>query len=78
LKALKHSNILSSEIKEKDEDILKHLIDISYVLDEENPLLKFKVTMTFSSNEFFENEKLTKNFIMKNADEVEETEGCEI
>lgn len=77
LKALKNCDMIAPEIKEKDEEILEKITKIEYIpIDEEG--LKFKVVLHFSENEFFENDTLTKEFILKDDDEPEAGNGTEI
>lgn len=56
---------------------MKHVTNIIYTPDETDSL-KFSITFYFSENEFFTNESLTKNFIMKDDDEPKEAKGTEV
>jgi len=76
LKALLNCDILQSEIKEKDEDALKHVTSITYVPEESSN--NFTVTFNFEKNDFFTNDTLTKKFFINEDDEVEKTEGTTI
>lgn len=72
-----NNDMIAPEIKEKDEAILEHLVNIEYVPNAEDSL-KFEITFTFSQNEFFDNEKLTKNFTLKDDEEPKSSTGTEI
>lgn len=64
LTALRNHIGLSEIITERDEEALKHLLDIriSYLgKEEENP--GFKLTFVFSPNDFFENNVLEKTYL---------------
>jgi len=69
--------MVAPEIKEKDEEILKHLTNIVYIPDESDSL-KFELVFTFSENEFFTNTTLTKSFVMRDDDEPLSGKGTEI
>lgn len=71
-----NSDVLATEIKEKDEDALKHLKSISYT--NEDNTNNFTVTLKFGPNDYFTNETLTKKFYVNDDDEVTKTEGVTI
>lgn len=73
LRTLLNSEVLAEEIKEKDEDALKHLVSV-YYKNEENSN-NFTVYLKFEQNEFFTNEVLSKKFYINDEDEVTKTEG---
>ncbi|EPY36480.1 nucleosome assembly protein 1-like 1 [Strigomonas culicis] len=57
LKAFQHHVILDSMIKEYDEVILNHLIDVARTYEDTSDA--YTLTFTFAPNEHFEDEKLT-------------------
>lgn len=71
-----NNDIMVEEIKEKDEDVLKHLNKLEYETETgtNNFILKFH----FTPNEYFTNELLTKKFFITEDDEVTKTEGTDI
>lgn len=71
-----NNDILVEEIKEKDEEALKHLHKLEY--ENEEGSNNFIVKFHFSPNEYFTNEVLTKKFFISEDDEVTKTEGTEI
>jgi nucleosome assembly protein 1-like 1 len=71
-----NNDILVEEIKEKDEDALKHLHKLEY--ENEAGSNNFTITFHFSANDYFTNEVLTKKFYISEDDEVTKTEGTEI
>lgn len=73
---MKNSDLITAEIKEKDEAILKHLVKIEYSPSDDP--LKFTINFTFSENEYFTNTLLTKTFELKTDDEPIKGEGTEI
>lgn len=70
---------LETHINESDEKALKHLTKIEYKYSEDaaNPH-NFTVTMHFSANEYFENDVLTTEFIMREPRDILETKGTEL
>jgi len=64
-------------IREKDREVLPHLIDV-HSKESQSPQKTIEITLTFSENEWFTNEKLTLKVVFKKDqdDEVQETEGC--
>jgi len=71
-----NSDILASEIKEKDEDALKNLVSVYYETEENSN--NFTVFFKFSSNDYFSNEILSKKFFINDDDEVTKTEGTTV
>ena len=68
LDALRHHVIIDEMISERDEEALKHLVDISVELLDA-PEHGFTLTFHFAKNEFFTNDKLFKKFILKELDD---------
>lgn len=69
LTALRNHIGLADLITDRDEAALKHLIDIRYEYLDDSPDSEhggkpgFKLIFTFSPNEYFDNETLTKTYI---------------
>lgn len=76
LRTLLSSEVLAEEIKEKDEDALKHVVSV-YYQNEENTN-NFTVFLKFEQNDYFTNEVLSKKFIINDDDEVTKTEGTTV
>lgn len=69
LKAMKNSDVLGEEIKEKDEEVLQHLTDVKVAREFQGAKEKsMTLTFTFSDNEWFSNSTLTKKFILDERD----------
>jgi nucleosome assembly protein 1-like 1 len=71
-----NNDILVEEIKEKDEDALKHLTKLEY--ESEKGTNNFTIKFHFSANDYFTNDILTKRFEISEDDEVTKTVGTEI
>jgi nucleosome assembly protein 1-like 1 len=70
LTALKNHIAFSTLITDRDEAALRHLVDVTLeYLDA--PTSGFKILFHFSTNEFFEDSVLTKEYIYKNELDVE-------
>lgn len=69
--------MIAPEIKSADEPILEKVTKITYTPEGDDGL-KFKITFTFAPNDFFENETLTKEFVLKDDDEPLSGKGTEI
>lgn len=76
MRTLLSSEVLAEEVKEKDEDALKHVISI-YYQNEENSN-NFTVYFKFEQNEFFTDEILSKKFFINDDDEITKTEGSTV
>jgi len=73
--ALKNCDMIAQDITEKDAEILNFLTKVECKsLDNGNYTLYFH----FADNEFFTNKLLTKNFVMKEAENPTKSEGTEI
>lgn len=63
---------------EKDEEVLKHLIDVRLILDDPYPL-NFKAEFEFSANQFFSESVLSKSYIYdEKTGEIEKMTGSQI
>jgi len=67
LTSLKNLGVVAEMITEKDEEVLKHLVDIKVRMLEDNP--GFTLDFVFEPNEFFENAVLSKTYHLMNAPE---------
>jgi nucleosome assembly protein 1-like 1 len=76
LNAMKNNTLIKTLITEKDEEILKHLIDIRYEQIEDT--LGFSLRFFFGPNEHFENDVLTKTYHMEDEGIMEKAESSEI
>lgn len=76
LKAMKNNEILNEEIKEKDQDCLKHITSMKYNLIDDSD--DFEIIFTFSANDYFTNTELKVKFIMIDDEECEKSEGTKI
>lgn len=78
-KAIKNNKIFSDSIKEKDEEILKHVknIETERAFEEEDILT---ARFYFEKNEFFSNEVLTTKLHYEKGEDrdIKKIEGCEI
>lgn len=73
-KALKNSKYFP--MNDKDEEILKHLVDVRLVLSDK---INFTVEFEFSANAFMTNTVLSKQYIHdEKTFEIEKTVGCNI
>jgi len=65
-------------MKEKDEDLVKHITKIEYKTNDESN--DFALVFHFSANDFIENESLVKKFFFKSNTEEEphKSEGTEV
>jgi len=79
LKVMKGSMVFKQFVQERDEEALKSLklIAFSPSEDPENPH-NFTLTFTFGPNDFFDNQVLTKSFLMKEEKECQKTIGSDI
>ena len=81
LTAMRNCSCINENITEKDEVILKSLVDITaHTLTEEEGI-GFRLEFTFDKNEFFTNTKLTKTYFMADGDDdpvLEKAEGTQI
>lgn len=64
LTVMKNVSELKKLIREHDEDVLKHLIDIR-VFSKPPPDLSFTLEFRFEPNDYFQNAVLTKTYLMK-------------
>ena len=76
LKAIRNNTVISEMIFDQDYDLLKHLIDVRHISEEnsDNFILEFH----FSENSIMHNEVLTKKYIMGPNDDPKKGEGTEI
>lgn len=65
------NNSTMVDIHECDRTVLKHLTDIQLALSND-PQLKFTITFRFDANPFFENDTLTKEYLVEHAMEAGE------
>ncbi|CAF0940302.1 unnamed protein product [Adineta steineri] len=89
LQVFKNSDALSELIKEHDEPVLKHLIDVRLTMQDDAQYKGFTIEFEFTSNEYFSNTILTKSYELRTGpDETEplsyegpeiiKSKGCEI
>jgi len=89
LQVLKNSDVVSELIKEQDEDVLKHLIDVRITMQNEGEQRGFTIEFEFTSNEYFTNTILTKSYELRTGPdeheplsyegpEIVKSKGCEI
>ena len=81
LRAMNNCMVVSSNITEKDEVILKSLTDVQSETLPEADGVGFRLTFTFAKNEFFSNQTLTKVYHMADSGEdpvLEKAVGTEI
>ncbi|CAF1112805.1 unnamed protein product [Didymodactylos carnosus] len=65
LQVFKNSEVLSVLIRETDEPILKHLIDVRVKMHNETPQKEFTIEFEFTSNDYFSNNILTKVYELR-------------
>ncbi|CAF5009426.1 unnamed protein product [Rotaria sp. Silwood1] len=86
---LKNSDVISELIREHDEEILKHLLDIRITMQNENEHKSFTIEFEFTPNEYFTNTILTKTYELRTGldeqdplsyegPEIIKSKGCEI
>ncbi|KAI9023862.1 hypothetical protein CLU79DRAFT_701064 [Phycomyces nitens] len=68
--ALGNSPLFNNVTNEDDLSAIKNLTDLNVEYDEKNPHYR-KVTATFKKNDLFKNEKMTKEFKRKHAEDEE-------
>lgn len=73
---MKHSDGVAPDIKEKDEEVLKFITNITCETFDDSD--NFTLHFHFAQNEFFTNTTLSKKFFMKDEEDCEKTEGTEI
>ncbi|CAF1101556.1 unnamed protein product [Adineta steineri] len=89
LQVFKNSDIVSDLIKEQDEEVLKHLIDVRIAMQNEADKKGFTIEFEFTSNEYFTNTILTKFYELRTGPDDQEplsyegpeiikSKGCEI
>ncbi|CAF3091386.1 unnamed protein product [Rotaria sp. Silwood2] len=89
LHVLKNSDVVSELIREQDEEVLKHLIDIRLTMQNEAEHKGFTVEFEFTPNEYFTNTILTKSYELRTGldeddplsyegPEIIKSKGCEI
>ncbi|KAM3138142.1 hypothetical protein pb186bvf_009815 [Paramecium bursaria] len=74
--ALKNSDIIAQEIKDRDEPILKLLQKVEYTQQEGSE--NFTLIFHFANNEYFSNQTLKKKFILKDGENPVKSEGTMI
>lgn len=75
LKAIQSNEILGSEAKEADDDVLKSLTKVTHkIIDAEH----FEIVFTFAPNEFFSNTELKKTIVLDENEEPVSTTGTPI
>ncbi|KAM3138143.1 hypothetical protein pb186bvf_009816 [Paramecium bursaria] len=74
--ALKNSDIIAQEIKERDEPILKHIIKVEY--QQQDGSENFTLLFYFQQNDFFQNTILKKKFVLKDGENPVKSEGTMI
>ncbi|CAF1276352.1 unnamed protein product [Rotaria magnacalcarata] len=62
---LKNSDVISELIKEQDNEILKHLVDIRLKMQDETKQKGFTIEFEFTPNEYFTNTILTKSYELR-------------
>jgi len=89
LQVLKNSDVLAELIKEQDESVLKHLIDVRITMQDETQHKGFTIEFEFTSNEYFTNTILTKSYELRTGPdeheplsyegpEIVKSKGCDI
>jgi len=89
LQVFKNSDVLSELIKEHDEPVLKHLIDVRITMQNEAEQKGFTIEFEFTPNEYFSNTTLTKSYELRTGPdeheplsyegpEIVKSKGCEI
>lgn len=88
LTIMKNVSELRTMMREGDEDVLKHLVDVR-AFSKPPPDMSFQLEFHFEPNEFFQNSVLTKTYLMKccpdemdpfmyEGPEIYKSIGCEI
>jgi len=75
LTCLKNSEQFAEMINQRDEDVLKHLIDITLNFEESG---NFVISFHFSPNTFFEHTTLSRSFILDNKQNIKSIESTVI
>jgi len=76
-RAMKNNQMIWELVKEKDEEILKHITNIESERSDKPKSLK--ITLHFSDNDYFEDKTLSLKIVYKGeSDEVQSTEGSVI
>eukprot|EP00966_Prymnesium_polylepis_P300515 6944699-Prymnesium_polylepis.1 len=81
LQAFQNNMILAEEVQKADEDALKHLTDIKASTKLSDGKKGFQLAFCFSPNPYFENEVLTKTYLLDPDDEdecLQKSVGCDI
>ncbi|CAF1646789.1 unnamed protein product [Adineta ricciae] len=89
LQVFKNSDILAELIKEHDEPVLKHLIDVRITMQNEAAEKGFTIEFEFTPNEYFSNTILTKFYELRTGldeheplayegPEIVKSKGCDI
>ena len=80
LRAMKNCGTIRDNITERDEVVLKHLVDITTQTLAEEEGVGFRLRFHFAPNDFFTNEVLTKVYFMTDVEYllVERAEGTQI
>jgi nucleosome assembly protein 1-like 1 len=81
LQVFKNSEVVSELIKEQDEEVLKHLIDVRITMQNEGEQRGFTIEFEFTTNEYFTNTVLTKSYELRTGPDEQEPlsyEGPEI
>jgi nucleosome assembly protein 1-like 1 len=76
LGCLMNCNRIAPSITEKDQPILKSLINITAATLPEEEGIGYRLEFSFKPNEYFNNEKLTKTYYMADTDEDPLLEKC--
>lgn len=89
LQVLKNSDVVSEIIREHDEPVLKHLIDVRLKMQNETDQKGFAIEFEFTPNDYFTNTILTKSYKLRTGPdeheplayegpEIIKSEGCTI
>ncbi|CAF1646830.1 unnamed protein product [Adineta ricciae] len=89
LQVFKNSDVLAELIKEHDEPVLKHLIDVRITMQNEAAQKGFTIEFEFTPNEYFSNTILTKFYELRTGldeheplayegPEIIKSKGCDI
>jgi len=65
LQVFKNSDVISELIKEQDEEVLKHLVDVRITMQNESESKGFTIEFEFSPNDYFSNTLLTKSYQLR-------------
>ena len=76
LGCLMNCNRIAPSITEKDQPILKYLMNITAATLPEDEGVGYRLEFSFKPNEYFTNEKLTKTYYMADTDEDPLLEKC--